>query len=202
MDLKLLQQEAPNPLYASVQEYPYPLTYPLRDSTELRLAVPALATGIPEEELFLQGPFLCCQSPSTHIGPFRHAVDFLVPDGTVVHAADEGRVEVIKTDSERWGPTHEFANDLNYITIAHTMWRTHHHFGPPEYHHWTQYCHLARESEHEFGIKIGDRVRAGQPLARTGKTGWTDRDHLHFLAFMSDGGRGKFGGISLIPRFK
>lgn len=206
MDLKLLQNEAMNPLYALAQEYPYLLTYPIRDSTKLRLAVQALAMGVPGEELFLQGPFLCCQSPNAHIGPFRHAIDFLVPDGTIVYAVDEGKLEVIKTDSERWGPTCEFAGDLNYITLAHPTphptRRTHHHFGPPEYRYWTQYCHLARGSECEFGIKVGDYVKAGQPLARTGKTGWTDRDHLHFLAFMSDGGRGKFGIISLIPRFK
>ena len=111
-------------------------------------------------------------------------------------------VEIIKTDSGSLDPR-EFADDLNYVTLAHTTWRTHHHFGPPEYHYWTQYCHLARGSEREFGINVGDYVRAeAQPIARTGKTGWTDRDHLHFLAFMSDGGRGRFGFISLRPRFK
>ena len=57
-------------------------------------------------------------------------------------------------------------------------------------------------AEREFGIMVSDRVKAGQPIARTGKTGWIDRDHLHFLTFMSDGGRGKFGVISLRPRFK
>lgn len=202
MDYELLLREASNHLYAEQREYPYPLAYPVRDSTELRLAVLALAMGIPKEELFLQGPFLCCQSPRSHIGPYRHAIDFLVPDGTVVYAADDGKVEVVKTNSERWGPTHEFADDLNYITISHSTWRTHHHSGPPEYCHWTQYCHLAQGSEREFGIKVGDYVRAGQPIARTGKTGWTYQDHLHFLAFMSDGGRGKFGFISLRPRFK
>ena len=202
MNYQLLLREASNSLYTSEREYPYLMIYPIRDSTVIRLKAQALATGVPEEELFLQGPFLCCQSPSSHIGPFRHAIDFLVPDGTVVHAVDEGRVEIIKTDSECWGPTCEFADDLNYITLAHTTWRTHHHSGTPEYHYWTQYCHLARGSEREFSIKVGDYVRAGQPIARTGKTGWTDRDHLHFLAFMSDSGRGKFGVISLRPRFK
>ncbi len=202
MNYETLLREASNPLYASDQEYPYPLSFPIQDSTTLRLAVPALVAGVTKEDLFLQGPFLCCQSPNSHIGPFRHAIDFLVPDGTVVYAADDGRVEVVKTDSERYGPTYEFADDLNYITLAHTTRRTHHHSGPPEYRHWTQYCHLARGSECEFGIKVGDYVDAGQPIARTGKSGWTDRDHLHFLAFMSDGGRGQFGVISLRPRFK
>ncbi|MFH1631578.1 MAG: M23 family metallopeptidase [bacterium] len=202
MDLKLLKKEADNPLYDSDQKYPYPLAYPIRDSTKLRMRAHDLAEGIPEQELYLLGPFLCCKSPESHIGPYRHAIDFLVPDGSIVYAADEGRVEIVQTGSNRWGPTPERSDDLNYITLAHTTWRTHHHFGPPEYHYRTQYCHLAKSSEREFDIKVGDWVRAGQPIARTGKTGWTDRDHLHFLAFTSDDGRGEFGIISLISRFK
>lgn len=202
MDLELLRKEADNPLYESDREYPYRLEYPVRDSTNLRKKARELADGIPEQELFLLGSLLCCKSPKSHIGPYRHAIDFLVPDGSIVYAADEGRVEVVQTSSCRWGPTPEYAGDLNYITLAHTTWRTHHHFGPPEYHYRTQYCHLAKGSEREFGIKVDGWVRAGQPIARTGKTGWTDRDHLHFLAFTSDGGRGAFGFISLITHFK
>lgn len=205
MDYTLLQKESSNPLYASEREYPSSLTYPICDSVSLRLLAPSLTVGVPDKELYFQGPFLCCESPSAHIGPFRHAIDFLVPDGTIVYASDQGRVDVVRTDSERWSPTPEYADDLNYITLIHstvnTPIRTHHHFGPPEYHYWTQYCHLAKDSEREFGIAVGGYVKAGQPIARTGKTGWTDRDHLHFLAFTSDNGRGKFGVISLRPRF-
>lgn len=197
MDLELLKSEADNPLYEGNREYPYKLTYPLCDSTELSQQVLEIADGIPEQDLYWLGPLLCCRSAESHIGPFRHAIDFLTPDGNIVYAADEGRVDVVQTSSTRWGPTPEYADDLNYITLTHTTWRTHHHFGPPEFHYWTQYCHLAQGSEREFGIKVGDWVRAGQPIARTGKTGWTDRDHLHFLAFTSDYGRGKFGFVSL-----
>lgn len=202
VDLELLKREADNPLYKSDREYPYRLVYPIRDSAELKKRAHELADGISEQELFLIGPFLCCKSPDSHIGPFRHAIDFLVPDGSIVYASDEGQVEAVQTSSTRWGPTPECADDLNYITLAHTTWRTHHHFGPPEFHYWTQYCHLAQGSEREFGIKVGDWVRAGQPIARTGKTGWTDRDHLHFMAFASDYGRGKFGFISLTTCFR
>jgi hypothetical protein len=45
-----------------------------------------LVKGIPQERLRTIGPFLTTGSPDTHIGPYLHAIDFLVPDGSVVLA--------------------------------------------------------------------------------------------------------------------
>ncbi|HEY3948960.1 M23 family metallopeptidase [Phenylobacterium sp.] len=41
----------------------------------------------------------------------------------------------------------------------------------------TQYCHLARGS---LKVKIGDKVNAGQPIARVGLSGDTEFPHVHF----------------------
>jgi hypothetical protein len=41
----------------------------------------------------------------------------------------------------------------------------------------TQYCHVARGS---LAVKVGDTVKAGQPLARVGLSGATEFPHLHF----------------------
>lgn len=40
----------------------------------------------------------------------------------------------------------------------------------------TQYCHLAKGS---IGVKVGDQVVAGQPIARVGLSGNTEYPHLH-----------------------
>ena len=48
----------------------------------------------------------------------------------------------------------------------------------------TQYCHLARGS---VGVKVGDAVAAGQPLARVGLSGDTEFPHLHLT--VRHGGR-------------
>ena len=37
------------------------------------------------------------------------------------------------------------------------------------------YAHLAR-----YGVRVGDEVRAGEPIARAGCTGWCTGTHLHF----------------------
>lgn len=41
----------------------------------------------------------------------------------------------------------------------------------------TQYCHLAQGS---IGVKVGDSVATGQPIARVGLSGLTEFPHLHF----------------------
>ncbi|MDD3774177.1 MAG: M23 family metallopeptidase [Patescibacteria group bacterium] len=61
---------------------------------------------------------------------------------------------------------------------------------------------LAKNSVSRNGLKIGDKVKKGQVIARTGKTGWTDRDHLHFIVFRLDNQIGNNHGFkSLKPKF-
>lgn len=35
-------------------------------------------------------------------------------------------------------------------------------------------------------IEIGQYVKKGQPIGIVGKSGWTDRDHLHFIVYRKD----------------
>lgn len=167
------------------------LVYPLRikpsDATTegLRLAI-----GNPEDETYRRGMFVCATSPQSHIGPFRWAVDFLVPDGTPILAAADGKVVEIQEHSDSWGNGPEYRDSLNYLTITHDNGE------------FTQYCHLAKGSATENSIKVGSRVTQGQQIAIIGKTGWTDRDHLHFCVFRNCDPIGPFRFKSLKPRFK
>lgn len=103
-----------------------------------------------------------------HIGPYHHAVDFLMPDGSKVLSPRGGRIIQVKDDSNRGGPNQEFENDLNYITIAH---------GANEF---SQLCHLGYK---QALVKEGEEVFEGQLIAYTGSTGWTYEPHLHFMVF-------------------
>lgn len=114
------------------------------------------------------------KSPQSHVGPFKHAIDFLVPDGTDVYAALDGTIVDIQERFNQWGPTPDYAQFLNYITIQH---------GPNEF---IQYCHLAKDSVSRENLKVGTQVKQGQKIATVGKTGWTNTDHLHVLAFRRD----------------
>jgi murein DD-endopeptidase MepM/ murein hydrolase activator NlpD len=165
--------------------------YPARFSPSVRAAGEELAAGIEEKNLKELGPFLGCDSPQSHIGPFCNAVDFLIPDGTEVLAAAEGVVIEMQEASDAWGDGPEFRDTLNYLTIQH------------EGGEFTQYSHLAQGSASGSGIKIGSQVARGQVVAVVGKTGWTDRDHLHFVVYREDiNADNPFGFKSLVPRFE
>lgn len=134
-----------------------------------------LTAGLPPDRLGKVGPFITDSSPESHHDEFRWAVDFLVKDGTPVLAMRDGEVWNVVDGHTEWGDV-SFAGKLNYITLKHDDGT------------FTQYCHLAPDSaKDERGhLFSGDKIKKGQQIAIVGKTGWTDRDHLHVLAFKND----------------
>ncbi len=148
-----------------------------------------IATDIPESGLYRHGSFVCAKSAQSHIGPFKHAMDFLVPDGTPVYAACGGTVVEVEQKSNQWGPTEKFRDMLNYITILHDGGE------------YTQYCHLAQWSCRDSGVLVGKLVSVGTKIGVVGKTGWTSHDHLHFIVFRLVTNESPFGHKSLKPRF-
>ncbi|MFA6432307.1 MAG: M23 family metallopeptidase [Candidatus Paceibacterota bacterium] len=158
---------------ALAYQYPLPL---IRTNFVKRFL---LKRGIPANEYYHMDVFDCARSPQSHVGPFVNAIDFLVPDGTIVLAARDGAIIDIKEDSSEWGDNPRFRDKLNYVTVDH---------GNGEF---SQYCHLRKGSVAALGLSLNRLVSAGQQIAVVGKTGWTDRDHLHFIVFKKvEGGDG------------
>ncbi|OGH02639.1 MAG: hypothetical protein A2798_03300 [Candidatus Levybacteria bacterium RIFCSPHIGHO2_01_FULL_37_17] len=120
-----------------------------------------------------------------HIGPFRGAIDYIMALGTSVVAPLDGVISDVYDRHEKYGPTDEFVNDANYITIAHANGE------------FSQVVHLAKDSSK---VKKGDKVKAGQKIAITGNSGWMTEPHLHFFVFTLDNIREGF--IGLEPQFK
>lgn len=118
-----------------------------------------------------------------HVGPYEYAVDFLMPEGSEVLAPRPGLVVKIKDDSNKGGPSKEFENDANYITLAHCN-------------EFSQLVHFRKDG---IFAKEGEEVKEGQLLGYTGSTGWTYEPHLHFMVFkvLPDG---KFQSLKI--RFK
>lgn len=133
-----------------------------------------LIQDIPEEELKQIGDFIIAPSPETHHDQFKQALDFLVKDGTKILACADGVIENFTIIQTEWGNDPSFASKMNYITLKHISEN-----GQVEY---TQYCHLAKDSI-PLNLQVGDKVRRGQVIGIVGKTGWTDRDHLHYICF-------------------
>lgn len=155
-----------------------------------------LVAGIPAEELYELDGFWCAKSSESHLSCFLHAIDFLVPDGAVVRAAHNGVIVELVEVFDEWGDQKDehgewiHRDHLNYMTIR----------AGEEY---MQYCHIAKRSVSRLGLRVGSHVVEGQPIARVGKNGVTDRDHLHFIVLRMDRrGKNPFGFKSLVPRFR
>ncbi|GAA2487992.1 M23 family metallopeptidase [Actinocorallia cavernae] len=84
---------------------------------------------------------------------YHTGVDFLVPTGTAVHAAEAGEVV-----AAGWGGSYGYQ-----VVIRHADG------------HYTQYGHLSAIS-----VRVGQRVAAGGRIARSGATGNVTGPHLHF----------------------
>lgn len=84
---------------------------------------------------------------------YHTGVDFLVPTGTAVHAAEAGEVV-----AAGWGGSYGYQ-----VVIRHADG------------HYTQYGHLSAIS-----VRVGQRVAAGARIARSGATGNVTGPHLHF----------------------
>ena len=111
-------------------------------------------------------------SSPAHMGRLKNAIDFIVPQGTTVFAAADGVVTFVRDDSYTGGSSMEYWYDSNFIVIQHPN---------SEY---SRYAHLEHKSAK---VMIGQHVRAGQPIARVGMTGFTYLPHLHFQVFVFTG---------------
>ena len=134
------------------------------------LAVGTAAAGRPLAG-FLMSPlqFLDPSSPfgyrvspiSGAAGDFHLGQDFAAACGTPVYAADSGVVR-----AAGWHPW----GGGNRIEIDHGDGLI------------TTYNHLE-----SIGVHTGDRVQAGQAIARVGTTGWSTGCHLHFESILNGG---------------
>ena len=187
MDIDELQQSASLSLFDDTETVGI-YSYPLHDNA---LTSSKLWTDIDDKEVYHIGKFTCAKSPQSHIGPFRWAIDFLVLDGASVLVMEEGTVVEVVEDSDSWGDGPEFRDKLNYVTVQHFNGE------------FSQYCHLEKGSVGNNGIKNGTIVRKGQQIAIVGKTGWTDRDHLHVIVYRGDSSsENPFGFKSFRIRFQ
>ncbi|CAD7814915.1 Murein DD-endopeptidase MepM [Chryseobacterium aquaeductus] len=96
----------------------------------------------------------------------RYAVDFKMPVGEIICAADKGFVVGVVKDYQFGGNDRKWTPYANFITIYH-----------PQSGLFTQYVHLKQEGSF---VKVGDMVKRNQPIGLSGETGYVSGAHLHF----------------------
>lgn len=102
-------------------------------------------------------------------GVAKYAIDFNMKMGDTICAADEGFIVGIVNKYSKNGKSNMWRPYANSITIYN-----------PETRVFTEYGHLKQGGTL---VNIGDFVKAGQPIALAGNTGWSTTPHLHFVAF-------------------
>lgn len=101
----------------------------------------------------------------------RAALDFKMKRGTKICAAREGEVIRVKEDGDRGGFKKRYRPYGNYVIIQHADSSR------------AGYWHLQKDG---VLVNVGDKVKKGQVIAISGKTGFSFLPHLHFLVWSSD----------------
>jgi len=128
---------------------------------------------------FGPGRYVLMQGPRGTYSHFagsgnENAVDWGVPEGTIVLAAREGRVVGVRDDSTFSGTDPKFKPLANYVIIKHADGTF------ADYHHLKTGGAL---------VKLGDEVKVGQPIGLSGNTGYSTKPHLHFAVFQAIDGK-------------
>lgn len=135
---------------------------------------------------FKKRDFTCAVSdPRAHFAHGKHAIDFPLPEGTVILAPKAGIIVDIKVDSKKGGSNPKFVKYTNYITLQHSDGE------------FSQYVHLKYRGAL---VKKRQKMREGQPIALSGNTGYSTAPHLHFQVLRLN--NTKVGWETLKIRFK
>ena len=103
----------------------------------------------------------------THMN--QYAVDFNMEIGTEICAARDGTVTRVVQHNNKGCPREDCSRYNNFILVKHSDGSV------------ADYSHIKKNGAM---VKVGDRVKAGQPIALSGDTGWASGPHLHFEVYV------------------
>lgn len=85
---------------------------------------------------------------------YNGGIDWAVPTGTAIKAAQDGTVKEVRNDATGYGTHVRIEHTNGYLTI---------------------YGHMQK-----IGVKVGETVKAGQVIGKSDNTGNSTGPHLHF----------------------
>lgn len=106
-------------------------------------------------------------------GRFSHqnenSLDFSMDEGSEIRAVRDGIVVETEDSNTKNCPQRECMQFNNYVRIYHADGT------------FAEYSHIKKNGAK---VKAGDRVKAGDIIALSGNTGWSDGPHLHLVIFL------------------
>lgn len=117
-----------------------------------------------------------------HPGQYKTALDFAIDAGMEVLAPLDGEVITVVDVHDKYGNTPGFAQYANYVQIKH------------EYGEISDLIHLEKDS---VVVKVGEKVKTGQLIGRTGLSGFITAPHLHWFVFKRDDSEDGFSGLMI-----
>ncbi len=107
-----------------------------------------------------------CNGSFSHTGQSQYAIDFKMPVDTQIHAAREGVVVDVKSNSTVGGNSRSYIDDANYVVIEHDDGTL------------GEYFHLKTGGS---SVSLGQAINKGELIGYSGNTGYTSGPHLHFV---------------------
>jgi murein DD-endopeptidase MepM/ murein hydrolase activator NlpD len=124
-------------------------------------------------------------------GTFSHqnenALDFIMPEGTEILAAREGKVIGMVQHNKSGCATVKCADLGNYIKILHSDGTI------------ADYFHLQHNGAK---VKLGQEIQKGELIGLSGNTGWSNGPHLHFVSYLPSDSAGERGRKTIKTLFK
>lgn len=105
--------------------------------------------------------------------PNVFAIDIAMQVGDGIYAARDGTVVQVKDDYHMGGQNDYFLDKANLVRILHQDGS------------YSVYAHILMGSAE---VSLGDKVEAGQQLARCGSSGYSTGPHLHFVVQVNRNG--------------
>jgi murein DD-endopeptidase MepM/ murein hydrolase activator NlpD len=111
---------------------------------------------------------------ASHSGPTQGAIDIAVDLDTPILAPLKGTVIQIVDTNDQQGPTADFAKFNNFIFIEHDNGEI------------SKFSHMPTNSIQELKLKVGDKVKEGDQIARCGFVGATTKPHIHWVVYVKN----------------
>ncbi|MDE1461299.1 peptidoglycan DD-metalloendopeptidase family protein [Spartinivicinus poritis] len=162
---KVLPEKSTTVVYSSQQNIPryryrWLMGDPAAQEINYNYLFPVLSKSKHQVTQSFNGRFSHYQAPN------KYAVDIAMPVGTYIRAAREGVVVQVKEDYHMSGTSGYFLDKANYVKVLHSDGT------------YAVYAHILLGTSL---VKAGDKVSAGDKLARSGSSGFSTGPHLHFV---------------------